>query len=726
MRIFKSIGLVLIFGSFMHLSGSAQDFSNKGKEFFITFPAHVDGILAVMGIYITSDQAASGQVQVGTTGPVINFNITANTVRRIFLGNTAANDAPNGGVYQDQLDGIKPGSAIKVTSDQPVVVYAHIIRQARSGSSLVLPSPTWGREYLVPSYGSSGASGAASGRGIINVVAKEPNTVIEIVPSAPNFSNTRPAGVPYTITLDNPGDVYQVQYRTDADISGTIVRSIATGTAGCKPIAVYSASTWSAFNCAGASGGDNLYQQLFPTRSFGRTFITAPFANRQTDIFRVFTLEPGTTITKTEGGVTTNLAVGAGGFAEFSTGQPTRITADKAIQVVQYMVSQTCDTRNPPGCSNNGTCPWPSDPEMVILNPIEQTINNITLFSAHRNWVPPGQSNVDRCFLNIIIPTPAAASFRINGNPPAGTFQVIPGTGYSYLQENVSTLALGNPVQQLRADSSFSCIAYGYGNVESYGYNAGTNVKDLFQFLTIRDPYQSKDLPTVCQQTPSDLYITLPYPASKLEWKFYGLFPDVVVNAPVPDSTYLKEGKTLNRYPLSGKYTFTNVGTNRVTVLATNPTSDGCTGEQQIDFEVVVHAKPTATFNLNYTSCISDTARFTSTGTVGTGETIVRWEWNFGDNNTAVGPTAAHKYATQGTYTAEHKTITSNGCVSDTIRRDVVVNPKPVAAFTLTGPYCQNRPFTLTNTSTSAVGTINRWVWVMGDGQVLDRNNGAP
>jgi hypothetical protein len=105
----------------------------------------VDGTISAMGIYITSDQAATGQVEIGTGGAVITFNIAANTVRRIFLGSASTSDAPNGSVYQDQLEGIKPGSSIKVTSNQPVVVYAHIIRSARSASSLILPSVTWGR-----------------------------------------------------------------------------------------------------------------------------------------------------------------------------------------------------------------------------------------------------------------------------------------------------------------------------------------------------------------------------------------------------------------------------------------------------------------------------------------------------------------------------------------------------------------------------------------------------
>ena len=65
------------------------------------------------------------------------------------------------------------------------------------------------------------------------------------------------------------------------------------------------------------------------------------------------------------------------------------------------------------------------------------------------------------------------------------SFVNIPGTDYAYLQENVSVLSQTNPVQNLRADSAFIAIAYGYGQYESYGYNACTSVRDLSQFIEV-------------------------------------------------------------------------------------------------------------------------------------------------------------------------------------------------------------------------------------------------
>lgn len=682
---------------------AAQDFSNKGKEFWLTFPAHVDGTGAVMGIYITSDKAATGTVQAGTVA--IPFSITANGIRRIFLGPNG--DAPNTSVYLSQTEGIAAGAGIRVTSDVPVVVYAHIIRQARSGATLALPTSVWGKDYIVPSYRSAGQSGANSGYGVLTVVAKETNTVIEVTPSVTSRAG-QPAGIPYTITLSNPGDVYQVQFPKDLDISGTKVRSIAGATGGCKPIAVFSATTWSAFDCPGASGGDNLFQQLFPTRSFGRTFLTAPFARKTYDIFRVFVTDATAVVRRTENGVTTTLAgLNTAGYYEFSTNQPNQIQSDKPISVVQYMTSQTCGP--------TGINVVQSDPEMVVLNPVEQTINNITVFSARQNWVPPGQSNVDRCYLNIIIQTAAAPSFRINGLPPTGSFQGIPGTGYSYLQEEVTNLALSNPVQTLTADSSFSAIAYGYGNVESYGYNAGTNVIDRSQFITIKNEFATVNFPATCVNSPFNFAITLPYQATQLRWQFYGRFTDTTVNAPVPDSSFVVDSKTLYQYRLPRSYILSNTGLYKVTVFATNPSPDGCSGEQQIDYDVEVFPKPTANFDWTHTGCTTDSVRFTDRSN-GLGRTINRWRWQFGDGGVDSVRNPAKLYAAPGVYSVRQTIITDIGCVADTVKTINVTLP-PVAKFGVSAPACIGSPISFTDSSTASGSTIVRWYWDFGNGR---------
>ena len=79
----------------------------------------------------------------------------------------------------------------------------------------------------------------------ITIVAMEDNTTVEITPSASTKSGWLARNV-HTVNL-NKGQIYQVlgaldgaNATTGADLTGTLVRSISSGTGGCKKIAVFS------------------------------------------------------------------------------------------------------------------------------------------------------------------------------------------------------------------------------------------------------------------------------------------------------------------------------------------------------------------------------------------------------------------------------------------------------------------------------------------------------
>ena len=677
-----------------------QDFSNKGKDFWIPYPEHIDGTNSAMGIYITSDSAATGTITVaGTTLP---FTLAANTVVRKFLGPNSAGDAPNTGVHLGSLqDGIGAGKAIHVVSDKPVVVFAHIIRSARSGASLILPVTVWGKEYIAPSMGTTGNSNSY---GEICVMASLPNTQIEITPSKATRSG-RPAGVPFTVTLLNVGDVYQLQFLNKEDLSGTKVRSIATGQGGCVPIAVFSATTWSAFTCNNASGGDNLYQQLFPTGTYGKQFLTGPLkkvatsaTDNNTDIIRVYVTDPATVVTRTLNGTVSTLTglVASGNYYEYTSSVPTLIQADKPVQVVQYVASQNC-----------GSPQTNSDPEMIVLSAVEQTINDITVFSAHQSFVPIGQSQVTTHYINVIMKTANAGTFRINGVLPTATFTAIPGTSYSYLKEDVTARAATNPVFQLKADSGFNALAYGFGSVESYGYNAGTNVKDQYQYISIQNQYATVNFPATCRNTPFTFSMTFPYQPTQIQWIFGAALngmgiADVTIPSPVPTTTIVVNGKTLYVYQLSGTYSISTAGTYQILVKAINSTPDGCSGEQLIPFELVVYPTPIADFNATNV-CFGSNVQFTDISQTNNRPITTNY-WDFGDNTTGNTPNPSHLYASVGTYTARHAVITDVGCISDTISKPVVVYPKPTATISGTANICEGAAQPLI-TFTGADGT---------------------
>ena len=689
----------------------AQDFSNKGKDFWITYPAHIDGENSAMGIYITSDVAASGTIYVGSS-KVIQFTVTPNSVVRKFLGPNGSGDAANGPVYQGQIDGIYNNSAIHVVSDKPVVVYAHIIKSHRSGASLILPSTVWGRKYIVPSYFNVGNTSNDFGYGTITVVAKDTNTIVEITPTIDSRSGLRKAGVPYQITLTNPGDVYQVESLQDSDISGTLVESISSGTGGCKPIAVFSSTTWSAFGCADAGSGDNLYQQLFPIGAWGKNFLTCPAATRIQDIFRIFVTDTTTNVTITEKGVIKTLPRSSlinKAFYEYETGNPLFIQADKPVSTLQYFTTQKCDG-------------YIGDPEMIALNPVEQTVNNITVFSAHQKWVPVGQSDITNCYLNIIINSNAAASFMINGNSPTSSFIPIPGTNYSYLQEDVTSLAMYNPVQNLTADSNFTAIAYGFGDLESYGYNAGTNIKDFSQFLTVKNPFPSPTFNnnTACNNNPFNLGIVLPFKPITLIWNFNsnpGISPNATItnNSPVPDSSYMYNGTTQYYYKLPGSYIVKDSSGIPLKVTVNNPTSDGCSGLQDIDYNINIAKPPSSDFTIQSTGCAKDLVTLTNTSN-DNGISIVQYIWSLGNGTSTSNvnnPTIT--YNTPGNYTVKLRNINNLGCYSDTTAI-IQLTSVPVAAFVQNIPACKSATTTFTDQSTIAVGSISNWYWDMGNG----------
>src|SRR5207253_5850716 len=76
--IYMKFTLLLLITVTAFFSSYSQDFSNKGKDFWVVYSAHVDGTTSRMALYITSDVNASGTVDVN--GTTTSFTVTANQV----------------------------------------------------------------------------------------------------------------------------------------------------------------------------------------------------------------------------------------------------------------------------------------------------------------------------------------------------------------------------------------------------------------------------------------------------------------------------------------------------------------------------------------------------------------------------------------------------------------------------------------------------------------------
>lgn len=448
--------LVLFFLLFARSLSFAQNTSNKGKDFYVPYAGHIDGDRSRLTLFLSADQATEYEVYVGNTlvSPA-GATIPANTCLPFVINpNTYA-------VLMGSSNLIEPNKAIHVVTTKAISLYSIISNNARTGGTLVLPTNTLGQEYYAFSYENHGNQ---QGFSQFTIVATVDNTDVEITPKQNERYGGRNADATFTIKL-NRGDVYQ--YQSVGDLTGSHIKAL-----NCNPIAVFTGNTWAAFcnegNSRNPAGGDNLYQQVFPVSAWGKNFVTAPFYNTlhgNTDIMRVIVADDNTVLTVN--GSTTNAngtplsnPYNKGAVITFFTTSANVISGSKPIAVAQYQTSQTCNLNNG---TNTNQYQFPGDPEITVLNPVEQTLNNITVFSDLGSVGVPTQ--ITRYYLNVIIKTADIASFRLDGNP-VNNFTNIDNT-FSYAVIDVTNT---QPQHRLSAAGGFSAISYGYGAVESYAY----------------------------------------------------------------------------------------------------------------------------------------------------------------------------------------------------------------------------------------------------------------
>ena len=532
--------LMLIFCASTHVA--AQDTSNSGTNFWVGWTGHVDGSNSQMSLYLTSSVNTTATVSVPGLGISNTYNITANNVTIATISKSA---------YVGSSEAIE-NKGVQVVSEQPIVVYSHIYAAARSAATLVLPTKTLGREYIASSYTQDVTNQFSE----FMVIGTEDNTVVEITPKATTRLG-RPANVPFRVTL-NKGQVYQVQ--SSIDLTGSRIVSVSDNGPSCKKIAVFSGSSFAGIGCPNAGSKDNLYQQLYPLSTWGRNFVTAPFKTRLGgDVFRVIGGYDNTTVTINGTSVTVN----AGSFYEFTSATANYITADKPITLAQYARTQGCD---------NVT----GDPEMIIISPVEQTLEDITLYSS-----PYFQ--ITGHYINVVMKTVDTHSFRLDGSPV--TFSVVPANPeYSYAQVTVSS---GN--HRLIASAGFTAIAYGFGNVESYGYAAGANVKSLEQYI-------SADKNSLCGPGTVNFKANLTYSPTSLKWYFSDNTTSTQTN---PTKTYISPGKY------------------KATLVTTRPNNIDCETKDSTSFEIVVNPAVTAKAGTDMVICSGDKINLGQTAVAG-------------------------------------------------------------------------------------------------------------
>jgi gliding motility-associated-like protein len=700
--------------------------SNRGKDFWVGYQrsngfigAGANGGPQTMKIYMgAGDVPANVTITIeGSTGTpwTRNYYVPANSA-------ITSDNIPQSTPDDARLvtEGLYAKKGIHITSDVPVVTYAHIYESTNSGATMLMPTAVWGYEYYTLSSRQNYTSDSYSA---FHVVAQHDNTWVEINPSKRTLAGwlpnggTRPNGS-YLVKL-NKGDAYQVLGANESgsegfDLTGSYIKSVGNDAGECYPIGVFAGSTRTAIGCGATAGGsgDLIIQQIFPYQAWGTKYATAPTSmiagpsatTKMINVYRIMVKDPLTVVKRNNVVIPVTTLIN-NKYYQFESNTGDYIEANKPVLVAQFM-------------SSEGTCNvvGNSDPEMFYLSPVQQAIKRTQFYRNNR-------SAITKNFITLIIPTEGLNTLKIDNvnylaYPAAERYVYdhpnLP--GYSIVTKRWDA---GEGASVVESEMPFTGVVYGLGSVESYGYNVGTLVKNLNNLSTVTTSFNTGANPTgyTCKGAPFTVTILLPIEPTTLLWQFSKvpkLKPNVdsLQTNPVPVKTVEVDGVTYYAYTVQQSFVIDTVGFINIPVQYTSPLIEKCSGTEtgivivqilpapQTDFKVVFPGGGTA-------ACAGATGTFTGDLITANGIALNQWQWTFPGNVTPSGRVQTYTFPDGGSFPVKLKGITADGCVSDTTKQ-VVINPRPVVTITNDSlPTCAATPVTFTINNPGAGITYN-------------------
>jgi gliding motility-associated-like protein len=441
------------------LDGRAQAITNAGTDFWLGYNEVLDDTHADYWLNISSKDTANVTVEIPGTGFSTTQQIAPNVVTRFNL--------PPNDCWIFGSDTIWE-RAIHVTSDSNVVVYAITYFGFRHEASLVLPTNAWGTRYRAMTYASENkaAFGETLRESEFIVVSGMDTVEVEITPSADGKGGL-PAGTPYSVTIP-PQSIYQLLADSvQDDLTGTLIESTNPNV----PFAVFAGNEWSTIVCTPNS--DPLYEQMFPTSTWGKEYIVIPTPTVDFDYIRVMADADSTFLLRNDTLVDTLMA---GEFFEDTVSSPTLYTGSNRISVGYFMVTGSAF------CSGRSN----TDPSMIMLNPNEQMfLDSITFFSVDHPAL------LDH-FINVVTRTVDTNDMFFDG-VKLDSFLVFPhDTTYSYrsIAVNVGSHTLET------GGCGFVAYSLGLGVAVSYAYAAGVLLTDLDNQVSFENVSTGSD--TIC------------------------------------------------------------------------------------------------------------------------------------------------------------------------------------------------------------------------------------
>lgn len=155
---------------------------------------------------------------------------------------------------------------------------------------------------------------------------------------------------------------------------------------------------------------------------------------------------------------------------------------------------------------------------------------------------------------------------------------------------------------------------------------------------------------------------------------------------------------------------------------------NGCAGDTTK--QVTVLPSPVSRLGATSPVCLRDSSFISDTSSTSNG-TISSWKYFFEPLPVStqirnINTTFPHTYLSAGSFKVQLVTVGSNGCISDTAVKTVVVLPIAIAKFSYDKNICLGDSIKFTDNSSFASGTITSWKWLMGDGNTRIFSTNAP
>ena len=337
---------------------------------------------------------------------------------------------------------------------------------------------------------------------------------------------------------------------------------------------------------------------------------------------------------------------------------------------------------------------------MVYLSPLEQGINEINFY---RNTLQAIDENV----LTLVGSTnaPPVLSEIIGSLPtivPWTWTYLIPPTIYGGPSKTVYVKLWNTSAQRqvnVISDSTFTAVTYGLGSVESYMYNAGTNI--ISYFPTIKPPCNDgldsahcKDYTCGGTSFRIRFNVAVINPDSIRAYISHipGIHPsqDVVFRKPynpAPQWTLRPNGDTIWTFTLPGLYKVDNPGTYTLEYKLWSQEVEGC--DKSVGWQQILQVLPAAKVDFAYTPnpiCPNTLVKFSADSTDPVSGLFVNklvWQSNYGLNQTDSFPSntpyhfPSFFYGPAGSDTVKLHFRLENYCVGDT-SHILTINPNPV------------------------------------------------